>query len=484
MQYLKSSIIILLSIISVGVSAELIPVGIAEYQMLYDWYRNQEITDPAFRESNQIAPFEFGDTVLTKYPFIGRTLSVGQIRPSIFFSEQIYSEKYVRTKYYESIRGGMTARPSEAITLYTDIILDEKLAKDPNYTGKKWRGLAGEIANGFINYKRGRFDFTFGRFVSNWGSENGSLVLASTARAMDGVAYRFRWGFLSYAYQLGQLDRLETGDSLAPYENRYFAGHRLDLNIFENLKIGFFETVIYGGVGRTFDLAYLNPLMIYHTVQLNEGIDDNTFIGCDFSYFLNDRYKFYGQLLIDDYQIEKEKDSDKEPNEIGYQLGIKAIDIFKGGVVDLEYRRITNRTYNQEHLRNRYLNRGVLLGDTLGPDADCLTLRVAKWFGAFDRLQFSVSYQRRGEGRYNSPWDKPWLDSTGEFHEKFPTGVVEKKGTVSLGFIGFIGKTLYLDCEGGIRFYRNLDNIKSDNRTVPFFRTRLTAFWGSLLNIN
>jgi hypothetical protein len=486
MRYHKSIFICLLIFFSFAgdSAAELIPVGVVEYQPLYDWYRRQEIINSDLRRFSQTSPLEFDNSILTNYPLLNKTLSIKQIRPFIHLGEDISAKKYARLSSYEYLRGGFTARPSERISIYADFVLDEKLAKDPNYAGKKWRGLAGEIANGFINYNNNILNMKFGRFVSNWGPENSSLVLSSTARSMDGFAYRFHWGPLSFAYQTGQLDKSKTDIPAGTYENRYFAGHRLDLALSGNLNIGLFETVIFGGVGRSLELAYLNPLMIYHTVQLNDSADDNTFIGLDFSYYLNKRHKFYGQLLIDDYQIEKENNSDNEPNEIGYCLGFKTVDVF--GFCDLggEYLRIANRTYNQKNIRNHYINRGVLIGDSLGPDSDRLTLSAIKLFNGFNRLEFRTEYQRKGEGRYDSPWTEPWLNSSDGYKEKFPTGVVERRLLLSLNFTGFVKEMLYFDCAGGINLCQNLDNIESQKQTIPFFRTRITIYFTSILDIH
>ena len=73
-------------------------------------------------------------------------------------------------------------------------------------------------------------------------------------------------------------------DEVEQFENRFFAGHRLDIHFSRQLRIGFSETIIYGGPGRQIDLVYLNPIMAFHAAQLNEGINDNTLLGFDFSY--------------------------------------------------------------------------------------------------------------------------------------------------------------------------------------------------------
>jgi hypothetical protein len=170
----------------------------------------------------------------------------------------------------------------------------------------------------------------------------------------------------------------------------------------------------------------LNPLLFFHSVQLNNNSDDNTFLGCDISFYLHNRHKFYGQLLIDDFQIDKKEPGDYEPDEIGYLVGFESIS-FPGGIdIGLQYCRIANRTYNQIFERNRYLHDGELLGYPLGPDGDQLLLRLAHWFNYDKKGELELEYRRQGIGNVTDPWTQPWLDSPGQYSEPFPTGTVEK----------------------------------------------------------
>lgn len=56
----------------------------------------------------------------------------------------------------------------------------------------------------------------------------------------------------------------------------------------------------------------------------------------------------YGQLLIDDLQIEKTRPGDLEPNEIGYLVGGQVADALglRATTIGVEYTRVANRTCN------------------------------------------------------------------------------------------------------------------------------------------
>jgi hypothetical protein len=461
-----------------------LPVGPPEYQFIYDAARREEISSGQFRLSHNISPYILKEASDENPLFIfAGDLSEDKIRSFLFLSEDCRAARYSNLHAYESMRGGLMGMPFRQFSFYTSFVLDEKLAKSPAYSGKKWNDLAGEIENSFISYNNQHIDIMLGRFGSNWGPVNQSLVLSSTARPMDALAVRLRWGRFLISFQTGQLDKLKSLDSNNYVENRFFAGHRLDIKLSNNLNLGLFETIIYGGENRTWELAYLNPLMFFHSIQLNDDSDDNTFLGVDFSYYLANRHKFYGQLLIDDYQIEEKSAGDNEPNEFGYQIGFQTINLLCSIDFEAEYLKIANRTFDQKWARNRYLNRGELIGNDFGNDGDRLCLSAIRWFKNSARLSINFTYQRRGEGDYSVPWTEPWLDSNTDFHESFPSGTIEKMISGSIKYSGFIGRIAYLDAESGIESYHNYGHIAGDKRTVPFFSARLTFLFSTDVNI-
>lgn len=475
-------IISIVQFCAIRTAAMILPVSQPEYQFLYDAARRSEIISKQYRLYHYTAPYNLNEIgVHNPMNMFGDSTPGDKLTAFLFLSEDLLSARYAHSRSYESIRGGVMGQPTERLSFYGAFLLDERLAKDPDYRGKKWRGLAGEMETAVFNYRDNHFDILLGRFGGNWGPENQSLVLSSTSLTMDALLTRFKWGRLFFTYQLGQLDRLRTNDSTEYFQNRYFVGHRLDIQLADHLNLGLFETAVFGGAGRGIELGYLNPLMFYHSFQLNDSVDDNTFLGIDFSYYIKQRHKIYGQILFDDFQIEKKSAGDNEPNEIGYMLGFHSLDL--GHIFDFqgEYLRINNRTYNQKLQRNRYLNRGELIGHELGPDSDQWKLSFIRWFEYQQRLSLDISYERQGEGAVNTIWTEPWL-STPDYHESFPTGTVEKKLSASLQFAGFVKGFAYIEVSGGIESCRNFDHIAGDNRTIPFFKARLTFILSTSLN--
>jgi hypothetical protein len=247
--------------------------------------------------------------------------------------------------------------------------------------------------------------------------------------------------------------------------------------------LGFFETVIFGGTGRQVDFFYLNPILFFHADQLNEFVDDNTFMGVDFTFKPNSGWKLYGQLLVDDFQVDNKTSEDNEPNEIAFMLGSYAVDVIRSTDLRVEYSRVTNRTFNQSHERNRYTFNNELIGSALGNDYDLINSSITHWLSPNLNLALNISHARQGEGRVSSQWDTPWLETSGGYSEPFPTGTVWSTTKLSLSTRGFATDFLYFDLKGGIEKHKNFGNVEGDNRTLPFARIQLSTFFNSLVSV-
>ncbi|UCD94707.1 MAG: hypothetical protein JSU69_01255, partial [Candidatus Zixiibacteriota bacterium] len=293
------ALLVLVLCVAEGINAAVIfPVGKPEHEFVYDYARRDEINGGFYYYNYNVAPYNLDEAALDGELFaFADGVNHDNLRTFAFLTEDFRSAKYSRAGAFEYLRGGIVTRPVKNLFLYSNFIVDERMADDPEYTGKKWHGAAGEVEEAFAAYSNRNFDVILGRFASFWGPASQSLILSGEARPMDAFSFRFKWGRIHFTYQFGKLQRLAVStDSTGYFENRYFAGHRIDFRLFDNFNIGLFETIVFGGRGRHPELSYLNPLLIYHAVQLNEDDDDNTLLGLDITYYLNNRHKLYGQL--------------------------------------------------------------------------------------------------------------------------------------------------------------------------------------------
>jgi hypothetical protein len=365
------------------------------------------------------------------------------------------------TELWESLWLDLGAEFEDRFSLYGRLLLDRRLAHDTTYTGKVWRGLTALTDRAGVCLTYGKLRLQMGRERYVWGlSRIESLVLSSNSFPIDQGHLELVLGpirFSSFAASLSAERIVPTEGEEIQHVSRYLSGHRLDLQINRILHLGLSETVVYGGAGRNLELYYLNPLVWYHVAQLNENRDDNTFFAVDLLVRPLRGTEAYGELLLDDYQVEDETPGDKEPNHYAYLFGFAVADPLglEGWEIFGEYSRITNWTYNQQCSWNRYQNRSRPIGSSLGPDGDRWDIGLN--LRALPRLEMKLVYThlRSGEGRIDSDWNEPWLLSIDEGSEDFPSGVVAK--TDRLGFEG----QCFVD--PGFQFKLNLDLLRTRN---------------------
>ncbi len=414
---------------------------------------------------------------------VTRSLSEDHIRLFSLNSGELQFRNETESRGLTSLAGGLHYQPSRYFGAFVMFGLDRAKALDPDYTGKKWRGLAGDIETSAIYFRKDNLTATLGRQRVFWGPQPVNLILSQTAEPLDLLSVRYRKGRLHFSFLFARLDqsRPDSTDYVRLpdrtfNDNRYLVGHRLDIEFSNSFRLGLFETSLFGGEGRAPELYYLNPLQFFHTAQLNEHEDDNTILGLDFQFLPYPSYNVYGQFIIDDLQIDDKSQGDQEPNELGFMLGL-----FRAGGIGtmipdlrLEYVRITNRTYHQADPRNRYLYRNKLLGHPLGPDADSLSLALVFRPGRLQSVTVETAFRRHGEGSLYKPWDQPWMETEGDYREPFPTGTVERAVLAAVGFSGYVplsrytSEHLFLNCQAGFGSIDNKANVDGKNSDISW----------------
>jgi hypothetical protein len=419
-----------------------------------------------------------------------------QLRAFGLGSEKLRAIRNQPTDEFPSLVGGFAYRPAKHFGVISLFNLDRAKAVDPDYTGKKYRGLAGDLETAAIFYKNGRFSASLGRQRLYWGPQRTNLILSETTEPLDLLSASFETGRLKGSFIFARLDgsRPNQIDSLrfpdrSFNDNRYLVGHRLDIRLHRRFRLGLFETVLYGGEGRPPELYYLNPMQFFHSAQLNENEDDNTALGFDFILLPGKGTNIYGQLLVDDFQIDSHSTGDNEPAEVGFLFGIfKASRI--GSIIpdlNLEYVRITNRTYHQRDPRNRYLFRNKLTGHPLGPDADSISIKARFWPEKALYAEIEVAYRRKGEGSIYGPWDESFIFASSDYSEPFPTGVVERATMLAIRTKGYLPISRYtrdhffFSAAAGWGETENTLNIGGSNSTSAWLEISLT--WLGYLDV-
>lgn len=150
-----------------------------------------------------------------------------------------------------------------------------------------------------------------------------------------------------FAEITGQFNRTSFGDRTRP--KKYLTAHHLSINVTKNLTIGVFESVVFDR-GNTFELQYLNPIILYRTVEQALGSPDNAIAGLDIKYNFFKRFSVYGQLVMDEFKFnDLLKGNGCWCNKYGAQIGLKYIDVLGINQLDLQVEYNTARPFTYSH---------------------------------------------------------------------------------------------------------------------------------------
>ncbi len=374
--------------------------------------------------------------------------------------------------------------PNRRLAFVNAIRVDQELRDDPNYLGKRWRGFAGYTEQAYALLHFDKYMAKFGRDFLWWGrGYDATLLLSDYSRPLDQFYGRMSFNKLRLHYVAAKLDPVTLPDSLqgSPILNfaeRYLSAVRAEL-VFNPrvLTVAATQMAVYGGANRGFEWYYLNPLLIYHGEQVNEQRKSNTFLAFDFTLRPRNKTELYGQLLIDDYQIERTGKRDLEPSEIGYLLGGEIAEPFKltGASLGVEYTRVANRTYNALAPWEKFTHRNRPLAHFLGNDFDRWLVHGHRYFGGNIELHAVFEKRRRGEGRIDSTFNQPWLEvEDGQsYSENFPSGVIEHSTHMQLELRWHPRAAFYLSLNTTHSRYRDFENQAGVNKTENSFFVKL-----------
>ncbi len=210
----------------------------------------------------------------------------------------------------------------------------------------------------FLN-SQGYLGFNFTRHIGGqfgYGRNfigNGYRSLLLSDFANNYLYFKLNWNVWRFHYQ-----NLFTELSLQSNRGRegrivpkkYMATHHLSFDVTKNFNIGLFETVIFSR-NDGFELQYLNPIILYRTIEQSFGSPDNVLIGIDARWNLFRRVQLYGQLMMDEFKFDElfVKRDGWWANKFGIQLGAKYIDALGIDHLDLQAELNIVRPYTYTH---------------------------------------------------------------------------------------------------------------------------------------
>ncbi len=219
------------------------------------------------------------------------------------------------------------------------------------------------------------FDVEFGQSKHFIGSGYRSLLLSDNSSNYPFL--RFTTTFWKVRYTNLYTTFIDIYD-YPKKRKKHATFHYLDLQLLDNLTIGIFESVIWQSkvedYNRGYELAYLNPIIFYRPVEFSMGSNKgNVLMGANLNFSLK-QYKLYGQILLDDLNISRQKDRDENysggffQNKFAYQIGAKASEPFnlKNVFILTEYNQVQPYTYAHKIPMQNYTHLNQALAHPLG----------------------------------------------------------------------------------------------------------------------
>jgi len=201
---------------------------------------------------------------------------------------------------------------------------------------------------GFKITKHSHLELGHGRHFIGNGMR--SLLLSDFANNYFYLKMGFRIWKIQYQTIFAELNngssRSTPGDVLLP--KKYKATHYLSFKASPKLEFGIFETVVFAREDH-FEFQYLNPIILYRTVEFSLDSPDNVLIGFNANWQVLPKTSFYGQLILDEFRTsELFSGNGWWGNKLGYQIGVKHFDVFNIKALDfqLEFNRVRPYTYS------------------------------------------------------------------------------------------------------------------------------------------
>ena len=171
-------------------------------------------------------------------------------------------------------------------------------------------------------YKTDGFSIKIGRDqIVNGFSKIFGLTLSPTSPSLDQLNDKFKMSEkLKYKSFIVRLDNrpIKNENNLSMIYRWYYY-RELYLQYNENITFGFYDGVISTGEKRSYEWYYMIPFTSFFMERKHEpiwsenqdttsiigvGDNDNHFIGLNWL-MKKDNYRFYGELMIDEYQLDK-----------------------------------------------------------------------------------------------------------------------------------------------------------------------------------
>lgn len=309
--------------------------------------------------------------------FNQRGLSLrGGIGKNVFFQTSFYDSQVRYTNYINQYTDSLGVIPGAALYKNFDSALFD-VTESRDFL----------LANAYVGVNFGKyFGFQLGHNQFFIGDGIRSLYLSDFSTPFFSLKLNTRIWKFHYQNIFAEMsaDNFMSVNGISEaIPKKYMAAHYLSFKPNRTLTLGLFETVVFDRPNDQFELQYLNPIILYRTVEGWIGSPDNVLLGFNARLDFKKTASFYGQFILDDISISQILDGHMDwwGNKFGYQLGAKYINAFGVPFLDaqVEWNNVRPYTYSHYDSQANYTNYKQTLAHPLG--------------GNFNEWIFSMRYQ-------------------------------------------------------------------------------------------
>ncbi|NLE01685.1 MAG: hypothetical protein GX640_17610, partial [Fibrobacter sp.] len=292
--------------------------------------------------------------------------------------------------------------------------------------------------------------------------------------------FEFRHLFTIFPFDKSQFDT-DNGSQT----NRCLTAHSLNIILGKWVTIGVSEAVVFTRQSGIPDFQYINPVSIYSVVNTNQEGVGNLMLAFQWNIhpFIED-VSFRGQIVLDDFQVDNELITDKEPTHWGADVGLYWKNPFN---IPLQHLLKLQYTYKSEWLYTvpdqnadageRFIYQQKSLGSPSN-NGDTCTLGFSIAGKDFWALNGGISYS--GKGIY-SPLSR-WKDSRrGDTILPLDTAYTKQRlASVTIEPLFYFKNFANLRLLFSGNWIKNKDNLFSDKITFsPCFAAELTLHYSN-----
>ncbi len=332
-----------------------------------------------------------------------------------------------------------------------------------------------DFIRGSIFYKNNNLILSYGKDIFSIGSSFEHNPILSPNIPLNYARFTYTNDKISFTHLIARLndltgiEKIWAGGSTADTTTfqRYLGLHRLEFKPKRYFAVSFSEVMLIGGASTGFPFELLSPISIYYVEQFNQKKNVNILWNIDAKAIWKN-FLFYIDFFIDDFQLDP--DPWKEPNHIGFYLGIQGVDIIKeGSLLLLSYNLMSRWSYGNLIIWQRYTDRGFSIGTPLGNDHDLLYLQALYPLSSF-KAGLEFSFIRRGENTIDTPWPVNTEDDPNPENQfdnvNFLSGIIEKRFSIS-SVLRY--KDLFT-IKAGFYHIQNYHHLEGTTKTEPLLQ--------------